>query len=167
MLTTIKHQSGVSLIETLISLTILALGLLGVIAVLNSSLRGGQQAEFSLSALRLGNDMVNRIYAYNNVDITTDNADFDKIDTEKEVSKQDCKKATCDAEQQVKLAHYEWKEAIQTQLPNGRGMVEYDGVRSIYIVKVMWDNDLTGAQGTACSGNNKVDLNCFIVEAAL
>lgn len=161
------NQSGSSLIETLIALFVLAIGLLGVISMQAIGVKSNQRSHFSSEALILANDMVDRIYAYDDVDDDSDDGDFNNIDTKMVAAAPACIATGCTAEDQVKYVASEWQAAFQSRLPLGRGTVSYDAAKGIYTVTVMWDNEMTGAVGTGCSGNANMDLACYLVEVAL
>jgi len=58
-------QSGFSLIEVLVSLFVLAIGLLGVIAMQINSVKSNQRAQYTAVVKILAADFTDRIYAYN------------------------------------------------------------------------------------------------------
>ena len=140
--TSLGGQQGAGLIEIMVSLTLLAVGLMGILSLQTTSVKGSQQSQFSSSALHLANDMVNRIYAYDDVDNLNDNDDFDEIDTQDNVANPGCDTEVCDAAEQVEFAQWEWREALRSQLPGGRGLIDFDDASGIYTVTVMWTASL-------------------------
>ena len=58
-----RHQSGSSLIEILVTLVILAIGILGVFALQTSSLKSNQNSYLRTQATILSYDIVERIRA--------------------------------------------------------------------------------------------------------
>lgn len=158
-------QGGATLIETLVSLMILAVGLLGILSMQANSVKSNQRSQFASEAFLLASDMIDRIYAYDDVTDPDDNDDFDDIDTNDDTAMPTCLQAGCNAASQVDLAKAEWRQAFRSRLPSGRGTVNY--INGVYTVAVMWDNDNTGATGTGCSGDSDTDLACYIFEVAL
>ncbi|GAA6150699.1 type IV pilus modification protein PilV [Pseudoteredinibacter isoporae] len=162
----IDRQSGATMIEVMVALFLLAVGLLGTLALQNSGQRSNQSAMFSSVAIVLARDMANRIGANNNQFTTADDGLYDNIDTESvsgsaTVCNVDCNQATIKT-----MDEGQWAEEIKSRLPAGRGTVAInaDGVHE---VTVMWDDQLTGASGTACGGNPDVDLTCVKLEFRL
>ena len=173
----IKHNSlsrqvGSTLIETSIALFILAIGLLGIIAMQATGVKSGQRAQLSSEALFLANDMADRIAAYDDLGNDLDDGDFNNligggIDTANDYGEPSCPSAGCNRAQQITFAAASWKEQFDERLPGGRGMVRYDIPRSVYRVIVMWDNEMTGADGTGCGSDADVDMACYVMEVAL
>lgn len=161
-----EYQKGSTLIETLIALFILATGLLGVLAMQAVSVNSNQRAQYSSELALLAGDIADSIYAYDDVDVATDNDDFDNIDTNDDVTMPDCS-AGCDAAAERNLAVALWRDSVRGSLPSGRGMIDYNAATGIYTISLMWDSERTGATGTDCSGDPDVDLACFSVEAPL
>lgn len=155
-----KTQKGTSLIEVMVSLFLLAIGLLGILALQNSSHKSNQSAMFSSEAAMYADDMVNRILVSDNPLIDTDDTAYNNIDTNSLGADvvPNCSSG-CSASQILNRDRITWSKAIRAGLPGGRGQVSHDA--STYTVTVMWDDQLTGANGTNCGGNPKVDLRCM------
>ena len=147
------------MIETLVALFILAIGLLGVIAMQVNSVKSNQRAMYSGEVTLLASDMIDRIYAHDDVDIATDNTLFAGLKT----SDGTCSTAGCDTEMQA--AFDAWTAELKSRLPLGRGKVT--AANSIYTLTVMWDNDNSGSTGENCGGDPTVDLSCYAVEFRL
>ena len=162
----IVKQAGAGLIEVLVSMFILAVGLLGVLAMQVNSHKSNQRASFSTEAQLLASDMVDRIFAYDDVNTTTDNGDYDDIDTSKDVDDPNCigSAGGCTPAQQKTYDTWDWKRQLATRLPGGIGTVTYSG--NMYTVTVMWDQEISGATGTDCGGGSD-DLTCYRLEVRL
>jgi type IV pilus assembly protein PilV len=160
-----RHQAGATMIELMVALFVLAIGLLGALALQLDSVRSNQSAVFASEAQLLAVNMVDRILAYNNVLITTDDDDYDSIDTNSAVTMPTCMSAGCTVAQQKTYDIATWKNELVSRLPGGRGTVNYSG--GVYTVLVMWDRDVTGASNVGCGGNPKVDLTCYQMEFRL
>lgn len=161
-----NRQSGATMIEVMVALFLLAVGLLGTLALQNSGQRSNQSAMFSSVAIVLARDMANRIGANNNQFTTADDGLYNNIDTadvggSTTVCSVDCSPAVIKT-----MDTGQWADEIKRRLPAGRGTVEInpDGVHEVI---VMWDDQLTGASGTDCNGNPDVDLTCVKLEFRL
>lgn len=165
------HQTGVGMIEVLVALFILAVGLLGVLAMQANGIKSNQRAGFSTEAQFLAQDMVDRIQAYNNIDITSDDDDYDAIDlTQDQIpSKPNCIATGCSEAQQKTLDTHEWGTELAKRLPGGVGKVEYDDDTAgdeKYVVTIFWDGNQDGSTGTDCTGGENQML-CYTLEFRL
>ena len=160
-----QHQTGATMIELMVALFVLAIGLLGALGLQLGSVRSNQSAVFASEAQVLAVNMVDRVMAYNDVLITTDDDDYNGIDTNAAANMPNCITSGCSALEQKAYDIATWKNELTTRLPSGRGTVTYAG--GIYTVLVMWDRDVTGASNTGCGGNPKVDLTCYQMEFRL
>lgn len=158
------------MIEVLVALFILAVGLLGVLAMQANGIKGNQRAEFSTEAYMLAQDMADRIQAYNNIDETTDDDDYNNINLAEAAIPEDpgCKTSGCNAAQQVTLDTHEWGTELSRRLPGGTGKVAYitTGGANKYVVTVMWDANQDGATGSDCTGADN-QLTCYSLEFKL
>jgi len=156
-------QFGSSMIEVLVALFIMAIGLMAVQAMQLSSLRTNTASALGSDAQMLASNMIDRILAYDDISDATDNNAYADIDTSNAAADPGCDAGGCNQAQQKSRDEHFWKTEVENHLPGGVGMVTSDG-GGIYTVTVMWDNDKTGANGTACSGNSDVDLTCYRVQ---
>lgn len=161
----LRLNKGATLIEMLVGLFVLAIGLLGALGMQMNSVRSAQSAVFASDAQVLAQDMIDRIYAYNDVLDPADDGDYDGIDTDNAIVDPGCVSAGCTKPQIVATDTFEWRDEIVSRLPGGRGTVALNG--SVYTVLVMWDRDRTGASNTGCGGNPDTDLTCYQVEIML
>ena len=169
-----KCQRGVSLIEVLVALFVLAVGLLGVFAMQATGIRSNQVSEFSTEAQYLAQDIIDRIMAYNDIDNPADDDDFEDRDTSDDdtANATDCFTAAngcARGEAQVNADFTEWSQQVKRRLPSGRGTIDFGaeaGGRPKYTITVMWDANLTGATGTQCNGGDN-QLTCYEVEFVL
>lgn len=161
-----SHEDGSSLIETLVALFIMAIGLMASQTMQISSLKSTSYAEQVTSAQFLVSDMTDRIMAYDNINDTSDDADYDGYDTGAgTISDPGCAATGCSLTQQRSRDVFEWKEQIEALLPGGRGAVSFD--TDTYTITVMWDKDNNGVTGTNCSGDSSTDLTCFSIDLVI
>lgn len=157
--------------ETLISLFILAVGLLGTLAMQAKSVNSNQRAQFATDANILAEDMASRIMGYvRNLDSATVNDpdildDFSGIDTTTSTATNpDCAVDGCTAVDQVAFDEWQWTSDIRSRLPSGVGQVAYSDGR--YEITVMWNHHQIENPTTNCSGSG-TDLACFTYELRL
>lgn len=158
-------MTGAGLIEVLISLLLMAVGLLGVLAVQIDGLRSNQRAEYLTEAHLLATDIMNVIVAY---DAFADQASlrFTNLDSAASFSVTSCNSG-CSREQQYEFAGHEWSEQLKRILPSGRGTVNFNSGSRLFTIQIMWDEDGSGSVGENCSGNTDLDLSCYIMEVQI
>lgn len=158
-------MTGAGLIEVLISLLVMAVGLLGVLAVQMDGLRSNQRAEYLTEAHLLATDMMNIISAYDAFDDRASTR-FINLDSASSFSVNNCNSG-CSREQQYQFAGHQWSTQLKQILPFGRGIVQFDNNSQLFTIKVMWDEDGSGSVGENCSGNTDIDLSCYIMEVQI
>lgn len=151
-----RKQQGLTLIESMISLLIISVGLLGIAALQVTSMKQNNSALHHSQAVWVGYNMADRIRAnftqFDSYAGTNTSNDYD----------QDCTNQVCTAAQLVVADQADWATAIQT-LPGGLGMITKPaGTNDELLIRVMWDDEGTGASGTGCGGGSN-DLTCYTV----
>ena len=147
-------QRGVTLVESMIALLVISIGLLGIAALQITAMSQNASALNHSQAVWIAYNMTDRIRA--------NMSEFDNyagIDTSIGYAG-DCMNNACSTAQMLTADAAEWTDLVE-DLPAGRGMVtvDPDGLR----VTVMWDDEGTGAAGTACGGDPQVDLTCYSI----
>lgn len=150
----VGKYSGATLIEVLISLLILAIGLLGMTGLQTVSLRNTQSAYLRTQASIASNDIVERIRA------NLQGVEANNYDANAGAATAACNTiAGCTAGQLAANDIAEWKLALAADLPSGAGTVcadstpqdgtpaapACDGLGTQYAVKIWWDEDRDGA----------------------
>jgi len=160
-------QKGSGLIEVMVSLLILAVGLLGMLSLQANGLGGNQRANFVTEAQLLAQDMADRIIATTNTassavantDIRT--GSYGDIDIKKgdAIIAATCA-AACNPAAAKAYNQNEWLLSVNaSSLPSGRGMVSWTD--PVYTVQVMWDQERAGIAPTCTI------TNCFQMEVRL
>ncbi len=163
-----RSQGGMAMMQTLVSLFLLAIGLLGTLAMQAKGVNSNQRAQFVTDANVLAEDMANRILGYTR-NLTAASSvsaavldDYDGIDTTTSTeTNPGCLSLGCSGEDQLKFDEWQWTQDIKSRLPNGIGKVSY--ASGIYSITVMWNHDQIESPTTNCSGSG-TDLACFIYQ---
>jgi len=145
---------GFSMVEILVTIFILAIGLLGLAGLQATGLKNNQSAYLRTVAMQQAYDMADRIRANA---AGKDAGDYDAISGIP--SNPNCISSGCTPTQMAQYDNYAWNTDNASQLPSGKGTVTRSG--NMFTVTLMWDDDHTGATGTNCSGDTSVDLTCF------
>ena len=150
-----NRQRGVSLVESMIALLVISIGLLGIAALQITSMKQNNSALHHSQAVWIGYSVADRIRAnFNQFN------SYAGINTSGTYS-QDCVGGACSAAQLVVADAADWATAMQT-LPGGLGIISSPSANEL-LISIMWDDEGTGATGTACGPNPAVDLTCYTV----
>lgn len=131
-----RRQRGLSLIEVLIALVVLAIGLLGTAAMQTLSLEGTANANTRSVAFYLANDMTDRMRAN-----TKGSEDGDYTDVSKAAITANCSAvAGCTPKQMAYNDLQEWQTSVATLLPGGVGAISGPAVtgNANYVITVSW-----------------------------
>lgn len=136
----IKNK-GFTLIEVLITVVILALGLLGLAGLQISSLRNNLSAEHRGKAAQLAYDMTDRMRS------NTDRNNLIQLEDYKNsaAEKTNCIAVPvigCTATEQAGHDLFEWKRDIANSLPLGDGDISV--AAGVYSITVAWDDNRNG-----------------------
>ena len=126
--TTKTREKGFTLLEILVTLVILAIGLLGLLSLQIVSLKNNHSAQLRTTAIVHAYDILDRIRLNKSADYTVA---IGATITGTDMKNQD-------------LA--EWKANLAADLPEGDGSITYPGTADIVEVTVQW-NDQRGTSG--------------------
>lgn len=136
------HCRGFSLIEVLVSLVILAGGLLGMTALQNEALKYNHAAFTESQAMFLIGDMVERIranHAAGSYAIAfTENAP---------AAVKDCDSAVCSPAEMATWDVEQWRNTVGSPafLPNGESAITFDPLSNEYTVSIRYEWSHLGA----------------------
>jgi type IV pilus assembly protein PilV len=159
-----KHTAmGFTMLEVLISMVIIAFGLLGIAGLQAFALKNNQSASSRLTATTLAADMIDRMKA-NLVGVS--NGNYNKPDAAAYAAgniESDCLDSRCEPDVMAQHDLAEWSQKVALALPGGKGVVcvdatpadgtgpgaaQCDGLGVVgYAVKIWW-TDNRGARDT-------------------
>ncbi|TGG91085.1 type IV pilus modification protein PilV [Natronospirillum operosum] len=131
MLSAAERQRGVSLIEVLVAVVILAVGLLGLAALLGNAMQSNQHAQGRTQAVFLASDMMERLRANrNNIE---DYAPLPFMD-----NPADCNTSWAPDNSTSVAANDigEWQNSLRCLLPDGNGRVTLND--DLVTITVRW-----------------------------
>lgn len=151
-----NRSAGFTLIEILISVVVLAIGLLGMAALQMNGLRNNQSAYFRAQATLLAYDMADRMRT--NIVEARDAASGGTYNNGASTAN-NCATGPCTTAQMTGYDFFQWNAELAAQLPSGTGRVcidgtpndgtfastACDGVGTVYAIKVWWDDNRSGA----------------------
>ncbi len=149
-----NRQSGISMIESLISLVVISVGLLGIAAMQITSLKQASSAQFHSQAVWFNYEMTDRILANNGA--------FDQyvgIDTDNHYE-MDCQNNACSPAQMVQADAEQWKNMVSS-LPDGRGVISQTAANTL-TVSVYWDDN--SDESNCVNGEpDSADKTCYTI----
>lgn len=132
-----SHQSGSSLIEVLIALFVLAIGLLGALAMQLNAIKLSKNASLYSQAEIMLMDIYEAMRAS-----PSNDADLYKIAYgDPTPTKPSCETTgtLCTGEDIVDWNLYNWKTNLANALPGGKGSIEYDAITEQYAIRVRFE----------------------------
>jgi type IV pilus assembly protein PilV len=164
-----RPQVGFTLIEVLVTVIILAIGVVGVASLQISTYSQLQSSHNMATASMLAGEMADRMAA-NSAQVLANN--YDHID--KSSTPKDCAAAACTPTELAAYDVNQWQTKITSgsdspgSLPGGKGAVlrslDADKPNDFNII-VQWDDDLSGSTNRTCDPNDPVPdaLDCYFI----
>ena len=140
-----SRVAGFTLVEVLVSLFILAIGLLGMTALQNEALKYNHAAFIDTQAQYLLTDMSERIRA------NRGNATYNLLFTEDPTSSAvDCSGTTCTSNQMAAWDLNTWRALVEDSayLPEGESQIVYDNLTKTYVISIRYNWEQLGGVGT-------------------
>ena len=146
-------QTGSSLIEVLVSMTVLAVGILGIGAMQTNTLKANQNSYMRTQAIFHANDIIERMRS------NAQGVEAGNYDDPAPVVTANCQAAAgCTAAQMAANDVAQWETSVAAALPLGAATVcldstPVDGTSAapacdssglVYAVKIWWDDDRDG-----------------------
>ena len=169
----LPRRHGFTLLEVMISLVVLAIGVMGIIGLQTSTYKQLQTSQNYSKAALLAGDMADRILA-NEEQALAGNYTHDSPTTEPVTN---CGSEACTPAQLADYDVWHWQAQLLGQdpddetlnvpgsLPAASGEVLVDAGE--YIILVRWDDDLNGSTGEDCAAldpeatQHPDDLDCY------
>ena len=160
-MTSHHKQTGVSLIEVMISIVIFSIGLMGMGALQITALQTTSDSYLRTLASFQAYDMAERMRAntagvsanlYNNISGTGTAVNCTPDCTPSEIATNDT---------------FQWNTKNASILPSGQGTVQGSGTGNLFTITIHWDDERMGATGLGCDTNNPADLKCLTITLVL
>ncbi len=146
-------QHGFSLVEVLVTMVIMAVGLLGLAGLQVTSLRNTESAYQRTQASLLANDILDRMRA-NSTGV--DSGDYNDIDTAAPLNATDCGANVCTPTQMATYDDSDWHAQIASLLPSGTGSVAGNGANSVFTITITWDDNRSGVADTSFTLSSRI-----------
>jgi len=151
------------MIEVLVTVLILAVGVLGVAAMQVTTYQNLNVSHSASIAAIVAEDFSERMRA-NGVEALADTYNHS---ADPGTAYTDCTANACTTSQ---LAGYDigtWWEELGATLPRGRGQVARIGGTNTFTLTVRWDEDRSGSAGTNCPRQSAADFECYQIEVTI
>lgn len=148
-----RRQRGITLIESLIAMVVMALGILGIVGVQMRALTDTQAGVRRAQAIRLIEDLGERLQsnpdALNHLSAYTASAD----------SAPDCTAAACSPGQLAAFDAWQWRKHVAAALPGGSATVflPKGGARQLGVM-VGWNENRYNARGAEATEDQTTAL---------
>jgi type IV pilus assembly protein PilV len=154
-----RRQRGDTMIEVLVTIIIIAVGVLGAAALQVTTLKNLSSSHSASVAAIVAQDFSERMRANPDAALAGDYTHSEKPAG----SAADCVTAPCLTAAALALYDKEtWWAQVTAVLPSGSGEVAPIAVGSnIFVLTVRWDEDRSGSTGDTCPKAAETDLECF------
>ena len=153
---TARRQRGDTMIEVLVTIIIIAVGVLGTAALQVTTLKNLNSSHSASTAAIGAEDFSERMLA-NPIATLADNY----VHTSAPGSYPDCVANACTPAQLATFDMGTWWADLAGVLPAGRGQVTRNAGTNTFVLTVRWDEDRSGSTGTNCPPQSDTDLECF------
>lgn len=156
-----SHQSGFSMIEVLVTILIIAIGLLGVAALQSAGLRQVVASQTAAQVQLLAQDLAELIIAYD------PNGDGDYAANGVPAAGKDCAATVCNRDELANYNLVRWQAEVDIEVPSLAMQIVHTaaavGVSPRYEVRLTWDALRQGANFTRpnCTLADSNHHGCF------
>lgn len=162
-----NNSSGFTLLEVMIAMVIFSIGLLGLAGIQAVAISNNNSAYTRTVSMQLAYNIADVLRA--STDTTGNvNSIYDSVSSTIAGAPTSCVQqsgGTAPSCTDTALANFEiyhWQKRIDNELASGLGTISKAG--NVYTITIMWDDEHTGATGTACGSNYTVDLKCYSLD---
>ena len=149
------RQRGISLLESMVAIVVMALGILGILGVQMRTLTDTQTTVRRAQAIRLIEDLSERMKVSPNALLSIKDYESGYSEKGSDLTVTNCDSTSCTSAQQAKYDLKQWKTTVQETLPGGQASVFFapgetaDANRRQLGVIVAWrENERTIADST-------------------
>ena len=140
-----QNQQGITMVEILVTILIIAVGLLGMASLQFNSLKNLNNSFFQYQAAMHASEMAERMRA--NIDGIT-GGNYDSVSVDGSETSASCTSA-CTASGLASHDIYEWGQAV-SGLPDGAATISRTG--NIFTITITWSEQNTGSTGSSTGG---------------
>ncbi len=151
-----RKYRGDTMIEVLVTVLILAVGVLGVAAMQVTTLKNLNSSYSTGIAAIVTDDIVERMRANTAAALAGT-----YIHSAAPTGFTDCVANVCDSTQMAGYDMATWWVSLAAALPLATGVVTRVGATNTFIVTVRWDDDRSGSTGTNCPVQSSADRECY------
>ena len=158
-----RKYRGDTMIEVLVTVLILAVGVLGVAAMQVTTYQNLSISHSASIAAIVAEDFSERMRA-NGVEALADTYNHS---ADPGTAYSNCTANACSPSQ---LAGYDigtWWEELGATLPLGKGQVTRNGGTNTFTLTVRWDEDRSGSTGINCPKQSAADLECYQLQITI
>ena len=151
-----RCQRGDTMIEVLVTIIIIAVGVLGTAALQITTLKNLSSSRSASLAAIVADDFSERMRA-NPIASLADQY----VHSAALGAYPDCAANACTTAQ---LANYDmgtWWDDLAIVLPSASGQVTRNAGTNTFVLTVRWDEDRSGSTGTTCPSTSAADLECY------
>lgn len=170
----VRHgQRGFSLIEVLVTVLILAFGLLGVAGLLVKGVSNAASSEAMSKASQLASELADRMRANPTIAISSGSQYLLNTGDANAAAVNWTADKPTDVEAATSVAlkdKQDWMKALEAQLPLGRGRVTNDDSARKVLIEVAWSScmgTISDAEKTACTDNSATAFKKIMFELRL
>lgn len=160
-------QSGFTLIEVMVTVFVMAVGMLGVAGMQAVSVRESQNTYYRTQADLLASDMVDRMRANRTGSRSGNDNGYLAAAP---VGSANCS-STCDEDNMADFDLKEWHDALTaSSLPTAAATITLNQdllnpagvtIGSVYTVQIFWDENRDGSTGRGCDPSSAADMSCI------
>jgi len=163
-LTNRQCQTGATMIEVMVTLFILAVGLLGVAGLQSVGLRQANDSMVSAQAQMLSQDLAEMIIAYDAA--AEGHYDFNGVPANQG---KDCLAQICTKAELAQYNVWQWRQNMQPALPSIDVSINFSAADRSYEIVLTWDAEQDGASYVkpSCDADDAAKQGCFAMLVTL
>ena len=151
-----RQQRGDTMIEVLVTIIIIAVGVLGAAALQVTTLKNLSSSHSASTAAIIAEDFSERMRANPTAALAGD-----YIHNAAVTVYPDCAADSCNPAQMASYDIGTWWIQLQAVLPAGTAEVTQIAGTTTFQLTVRWDDDRSGSTGTNCPTQSTADLECY------